>query len=90
MEGNKTSIIYTILGVVEDVGARTDEYSTWMAFSPNGWFSNNQQKARLVIRLKPEVNMQRFVEEQTYRTGELASNTTSFASSFHTSMQPRT
>ena len=73
VEGNKTSIIYTILGVVEDVGARTDEYSTWMAFSPNGWFSNNQQKARLVIRLKPEVNMQRFVEEQTYRTGELAS-----------------
>lgn len=71
---NKTSIIYTILGVVEDVGARTDEYSTWMAFSPNGWFSNdNQQMARLVIRLKPEVNMQRFVEEQTYRTGELAS-----------------
>ncbi len=73
VEGNKTSIIYTILGVVEDVGARTDEYSTWMAFSPNGWFSNNQQMARLVIRLKPEVNMQRFVEEQTYRTGELAS-----------------
>ena len=73
VKGNKTSIIYTILGVVEDVGARTDEYSTWMAFSPNGWFSNNQQKARLVIRLKPEVNMQRFVEEQTYRTGELAS-----------------
>ena len=73
VEGNKTSIIYTILGVVEDVGARTDEYSAWMAFSPNGWFSNNQQKARLVIRLKPEVNMQRFVEEQTYRTGELAS-----------------
>ena len=73
VEGNKTSISYTILGVVEDVGARTDEYSTWMAFSPNGWFSNNQQKARLVIRLKPEVNMQRFVEEQTYRTGELAS-----------------
>ena len=63
--GNKYPIIYTI--------PRTDEYSTWMAFSPNGWFSNNQQMARLVIRLKPEVNMQRFVEEQTYRTGELAS-----------------
>ena len=73
VEGNKNSIIYTIQGVVEDVGARTDEYSTWMAFSPNGWFSNNQQMARLVIRLKPGVNMQRFVEEQTYRTGELAS-----------------
>ncbi len=53
VEGNKNSIIYTIQGVVEDVGARTDEYSTWMAFSPNGWFSNNQQMARLVIRLKP-------------------------------------
>ena len=73
VEGNKNSIIYTIQGVVEDVGARTDEYSTWMAFSPNGWFSNNQQMARLVIRLKPGVNMQRFVEEQTCRTGELAS-----------------
>ena len=73
VEGNKTSIIYTILGVVEDVGARTDEYSTWMAFSPNGRFCDYQQMARLVIRLKPGVNMQRFVEEQTYRTEELAS-----------------
>ena len=73
VKGNKTSIIYTILGVVEDVGARTDEYSTWMAFSPNGHLSDYQPKARLAIRLKPEVNMQRFVEEQTYRTGELAS-----------------
>ncbi|MBQ7142769.1 MAG: ABC transporter permease [Bacteroidaceae bacterium] len=71
--GNKYPIIYTIRGVVEDVGARTDEYSTWMAFCPNGHLSNYQSKARLVIRLKPEVNMTRFVEEQTYRTGELAS-----------------
>ncbi|MDO4202746.1 MAG: ABC transporter permease [Bacteroidales bacterium] len=58
---------------MEDVGARTDEYSTWMAFCPNGHLSYNQSKARLVIRLKPGVNMTRFVEEQTYRTGELAS-----------------
>ena len=72
-EGNKISIIYTVKGVVEDVGARTDEYSTWMAFCPNGRFCDYQQMARLVIRLKPGVNMQRFVEEQTYRTGELAS-----------------
>ena len=71
--GNKYPIIYTIRGVVEDVGARTDEYSTWMAFCPNGHLSYNQSKARLVIRLKPGVNMTRFVEEQTYRTGELAS-----------------
>lgn len=71
--GNKYPIIYTIRGVVEDVGARTDEYSTWMAFCPNGHLSNYQSKARLVIRLKPGVNMTRFVEEQTYRTGELAS-----------------
>ena len=73
--GNKYPIIYTIQGVVEDVAARTDEYSTWMAFCPNGrlYLSDYQSKARLVIRLKPGVNMTRFVEEQTYRTGELAS-----------------
>ncbi len=71
--GNEYPIIYTIRGVVEDVGARTDEYSTWMAFCPNGHLSYYQSKARLAIRLKPGVNMTRFVEEQTYRTGELAS-----------------
>ncbi|MBR1666873.1 MAG: ABC transporter permease [Bacteroidaceae bacterium] len=71
--GNKNLMIYTIIGVVEDVSTLSGEYSTWMAFCPNGRFDDYHSEARLVIRLKPGVNMKRFVEEQTYHMGELAS-----------------
>jgi cell division protein FtsX len=61
----------TIGGVVEDVSAFDTEYSSWMIFSPNGRADLSSIK-RIAIRLKPGVNMQRFIEEQNYHIGELA------------------
>ena len=61
----------TIGGVVEDVSAFDTEYSSWMIFSPNGRADLSSIK-RIAIRLKPDVNMQRFIEEQNYHIGELA------------------
>ena len=55
----------TVVGVVEDVNADGSMYSTWMAFSANGRVSNTMHN-RLAIRLKPGVNMQRFIEEVNY------------------------
>ena len=42
-----------------------------MIFSPNGRADLSSIK-RIAIRLKPDVNMQRFIEEQNYHIGELA------------------
>ena len=61
----------TIGGVVEDVSAYDNEYSSWMIFSPNGRATLSSTE-RIAIRLKLGVNMRRFIEEQNYHIGELA------------------
>ena len=64
-------LLQTIGGVVEDVSAYDDEYSSWMLFSPNGRVGKGT-RSRIVIRLKADVNMQRFIEEQNYHIEELS------------------
>ena len=61
----------TIGGVVEDVSAYDSEYSSWMIFSPNGRVEKGM-RSRIVIRLKADVNMQRFIEEQNYHIEQLS------------------
>lgn len=61
----------TIGGVVEDVSAYDSEYSSWMIFSPNGRVGKGM-RSRIVIRLKADVNMQRFIEEQNYHIEQLS------------------
>lgn len=68
---NEEYFTQTIGGVVEDVSAYDYEYSSWMIFSPNGRATLSSTE-RIVIRLKPGVNMRRFIEEQNYHIGELA------------------
>ncbi|MBO4621602.1 MAG: hypothetical protein J5635_02910, partial [Paludibacteraceae bacterium] len=53
------------------MSAYDNEYSSWMIFSPNGRATLSSTE-RIVIRLKPDVNMRRFIEEQNYHIGELA------------------
>jgi len=61
----------TIGGVVEDVSALSDKYCSWMVFSPNGRVSHGMRN-RMVIRLKPDVDMGRFIEELNYRIEEVS------------------
>ena len=68
---NEEYFTQTIGGVVEDVSAYDNEYSSWMIFSPNGRATLSSTE-RIAIRLKPGVNMRRFIEEQNYHIGELA------------------
>ena len=57
--------------MVEDVSAYDSEYSSWMIFSPNGRVGKGM-RSRIVIRLKADVNMQRFIEEQNYHIEQLS------------------
>ena len=68
---NEEYFTQTIGGVVEDVSAYDNEYRSWMIFSPNGRATLSSTE-RIAIRLKPGVNMRRFIEEQNYHIGELA------------------
>ena len=68
---NEEYFTQTIGGVVEDVSAYDNEYSSWMIFSHNG-IATLSSTERIAIRLKPGVNMRRFIEEQNYHIGELA------------------
>ena len=61
----------TIGGVVEDVSALSDKYCSWMVFYPNGRVSHGMRN-RMVIRLKPDVDMGRFIEELNYRIEEVS------------------
>lgn len=62
---------HTVVGVVEDVNADGSMYSTWMAFSANGRVGQTIHP-RIAIRVKPGVNMQRFIEEVNYHIEEVS------------------
>lgn len=68
---NDEPFYHIVVGVVEDVNADGCMYSTWMAFSANGRVGNNMHN-RLAIRVKPGVNVKRFIEEVNYHIEEVS------------------
>jgi ABC-type antimicrobial peptide transport system permease subunit len=63
---------YTIRAVVEDVHV-SDSYDTWHIYRDCGGIDMSGVQNLIVIRLKPDVNVQRFIEEQNYNAPRYAS-----------------
>ena len=58
---------YRICGVVEDVHVSETSFDTWQRYVPTTDNPLRYVHSQLLIRLKPDVNVRRFVEEQNFR-----------------------
>lgn len=58
---------YRICGVVEDVHVSETSFDTWQRYVPTTDNPIRYVHSQLLIRLKPDVNVRRFVEEQNFR-----------------------
>ena len=58
---------YRICGVVEDVHVSEISFDTWQRYVPTTDNPLRYVHSQLLIRLKPDVNVRRFVEEQNFR-----------------------
>lgn len=58
---------YRICGVVEDVHVSETSFDTWQRYVPTTDNPIRYVHSQLLIRLRPDVNVRRFVEEQNFR-----------------------
>ena len=58
---------YRICGVVEDVHVSEISFDTWQRYVPTTDNPIRYVHSQLLIRLRPDVNVRRFVEEQNFR-----------------------
>ena len=58
---------YRICGVVEDVHVSEISFDTWQRYVPTTDNPLRYVHSQLLIRLRPDVNVRRFVEEQNFR-----------------------
>ena len=58
---------YRICGVVEDVHVSETSFDTWQRYVPTTDNPLRYVHSQLLIRLRPDVNVRRFVEEQNFR-----------------------
>ncbi len=63
---------YRICGVVEDVHVSETSFDTWQRYVPTPDNPLRYVHSQLLIRLKPDVNVRRFVEEQNFRLKQFA------------------
>ena len=65
---------YRICGVVEDVHVSETSFDTWQRYVPTTDNPLRYVHSQLLIRLKPDVNVRRFVEEQNFRLRQFATD----------------
>ena len=64
---------YRICGVVEDVHVSEISFDTWQRYVPTTDNPLRYVHSQLLIRLRPDVNVRRFVEEQNFRLQQFTS-----------------
>lgn len=64
---------YRICGVVEDVHVSEISFDTWQRYVPTTDNPLRYVHSQLLIRLRPNVNVRRFVEEQNFRLQQFTS-----------------
>ena len=64
---------YRICGVVEDVHVSEISFDTWQRYVPTTDNPIRYVHSQLLIRLKPDVDVRRFVEEQNFRLQQFTS-----------------
>ncbi len=65
---------YRICGVVEDVHVSEISFDTWQRYVPTTDNPLRYVHSQLLIRLRPDVNVRRFVEEQNFRLRQFATD----------------
>jgi hypothetical protein len=65
---------YRICGVVEDVHVSETSFDTWQRYVPTTDNPLRYVHSQLLIRLRPDVNVRRFVEEQNFRLRQFATD----------------
>ena len=63
---------FRICGVVEDVHVSENSFDTWQRYVPTTDNPLRYVHSQLLIRLKPDVNVRRYVEEQNFRLKQFA------------------